>query len=145
MRVYWLGRRFDGVAGAPALVLLRGGARDRLPGLPPGYRFTATYEQEGGRRNYPVLDLQEFPTDAWKQLNPDSGGHFWNWTGATREDISIPGGRAVLFRVPATYERYVAHVYLETTVVLIVDLDEPSPYANRDAMLAVIQGLRPFE
>ncbi|TAK57535.1 MAG: hypothetical protein EPO22_12060 [Dehalococcoidia bacterium] len=143
MRVYWLGLEFDpGTGGAP-LVLLR----TSTPGgqFPPGYRSTVTYELKGGRRNYPVISLQEFPIEAWEELKPDSAGHIWNAAGVTREDVTIPGGRAVLFRVRASYERYIAHVYFDTTVILIGDADQPSPYANREAMLALIKGLRPFE
>lgn len=142
MRVYWLGRELD-APSAPPLALLRAGVMTGQ--FPPGYRVTATYEQQGGRRNYPVIDLQEFPTEAWNALRPDTGGHFWNGAGVTREDVPVPGGRAALFRVPASYERYVAHVYFDTTVVLISDFDDPSPYSNREAMIAIIGALRPYQ
>jgi hypothetical protein len=51
----------------------------------------------------------------------------------------------VLFRIPASYDRYVAQVYFDTTVILVVDSDQPSSISDRDSMLAVIKALRPYE
>jgi hypothetical protein len=136
MGVYWLGRDFALSIG-PTLTLLRGGI---LPGTtPPGYRATLSYEEKGGKRNYPVLDLQEFPVAAWNALGPQTFGEQND-----PEDIQLPDGRAVLFRIPASYDRYVAQVYFDTTVILIVDSDQPSAFSNHDAMVEVIKGLRPY-
>jgi hypothetical protein len=135
MRVYWLGSEVDLGTGGPTLSLFLGGIQPG--GTGPGYRATLSYEEQGGRRNYPVLNLQEYPLDAWNALAPSEE--------IDPEDIQLPDGRAVLFRIPASYDRYVAQVYFDTTVILVVDSDQPSSISDRDSMLAVIKALRPYE
>jgi len=143
MRVYWLGERYTPAAsGAPLALQLGTSSPGRFP---PGYRATLTYGLADDPYGPPVISLQEFPVDAWSQLRPDSGGHMWNSAGAAREEIEIPYGRATLFRLPSSYERYLAHVYFESTVILLGEHDEPSPYASREAFVELIKALRPYE
>lgn len=144
MPVYWLGERYTPSTTMAGLALQSSAASPRRPPLPASYAASLTYGLADQRYGGPIITLQEFPVDAWSSLNPDTGGHFWNGAGVTREDVPVAGGRAVLFRVPASYERYLAHVYFESTVILLLD-DQPSPYANREAFIALIKALRPYK
>ena len=141
MRVYWLGREFDpGTGIAPLELILAGTGPSR-----PGYNATVSYQLKGGQRGSPIISLQEYPLDGWEALNPELGGHIWNADGATREEIALTDGRAVLIRIPSYYERYIAQVYFETTVVLVADHDQPEAYSTRKAFLQLIRGLRPYD
>jgi hypothetical protein len=143
MRVYWLGKDYVAPLGLPDLTLHS--ASSRTSAGSPGYRATLAYRRADDEFGAPLISLQEYPLDAWDALQPDTGGHIWNTLGVSREDVILPSGRAVIFRVPSTYERYLAHVYLGSTVILVGDYDEATPYASRDAFLALVGALTPVE
>lgn len=141
MRVYWLGSLFQPGGGIGQLTLDRAGV-DEERRYPPGIAANLDYESETRGRG--AIGLQEFRYEEWNALNPETGGHIWN-SANSKEELVFPDRRAVLYQIPNDYKRYTAHVYFETTVVLITDFDDPGTHSSREAFIAVIEGLRPFE
>jgi len=149
MQVLWLGREFDVPGDLPKLVLRRAGAN--VSTFPPGYRATLDYAPSDDRFGPPVVSMQEWRREDWDDwLSTASGGNWWDDPSVTSESIDLPGGRMTLFHGQegsgaSTFDRYLAHVYLGETLVMVMDSPSPSPYNTRDVIIAVTRGLTPYE
>ncbi len=157
--VYWLGRRYEGEAGLPPLVL------HQVEAAPQGdpYEFELEYRLVG-RTYEPVrITLQELrPAIARRLLRP-LGGYC-----PKQEEVPLPTGRAIIYSaysydeggplpVPAKAERecrgkpsnrLVAHVDLGPAVVVvraIADGQEPNPYATVRGLKSIVRALRERE
>jgi hypothetical protein len=139
--IYWLGASFKATGGLPELVLHSSGVVMPNPTLPRLYRATLEYASASDKRGAPLIGLQEFAPAEWDSLFGQShGGNIWD--GVQPDRIALPGGYALLFRIPASYgERYLAQVFVPETVILVMDFDAPSPYNTREGFEAVIHGL----
>lgn len=140
--VYWLGLEFDGGGTLPTLQLDVSDVYEDP--FPPGYRATLAYVDAGDEYGPPVIGMQEWATAEWEAfLAKSTGGNAWERPGVGSEEITLPNGRALLYRMAGRWggDRYLAHVYLPGTVVMVMDFDSPSPYNNREGFLAVIHGL----
>lgn len=148
MTVYWLGREFDPGGQLPKLALRD--AHTFAGDVPPGYRATLSYADAADKFGPPIIGMQEFPRSAWDALTSGShGGNWWEQPGVTSDELALPGGRAVIFRGPSDRQRgsdrFLAHVYLGDTVILVDDFDTPSTYNTAEGFRALAQGLQPYK
>jgi hypothetical protein len=143
--VYWLGTTFDRRGKLPTLQLERSGVfADRDPRLPKLYLVTMDYVNAADEHGPPLIGMQEWSTAGWEEFLAQSrGGNAWDQPGVIAEEIGLPNGRALLYRMAGSWggDRYLAHVYLPGTMVMVMDFDSPSPYNNREGFLAIIHGL----
>jgi hypothetical protein len=134
--VYWLGQTFDGGGKLPTLQLQTSGVfADRDPRLPKLYLVTMEYGDAADKHGPAMVGFQEYSPEDWQNLSEKDR--------SPTEEIALPDGRALLFRMTGDWggDRYLAHVYLPGTVIMVMDFDSPSPYNNREGFLAVIHGL----
>jgi hypothetical protein len=172
--VYWLGLRFEPGGELPPLVL-RGVAGPAPPGGGPA--------DSRGHLDYGAVDassagvmLQLMHATGWDRwVAQDPAGDafatvyhmFWDSPCAEREELVLDGGRAVIYasyqaladsavtECPSgPFDRYLAHVFVGDTVVLVnapFYLEEPSgsgataPYNSLEGMHAVVRGLHARE
>jgi hypothetical protein len=134
LQIFWLGREFA-ASGLPALALSKVDAPDRGP----GYRYVLYYAPRDDRYAPPIATLQLWPRAAWDAiLRQGPVGHLWDDPCWSREEVSLPDGRAVIFsgfagdvvRIPAAgasagpcpsrpHDTFLAHVYLADAVVMV--------------------------
>ncbi len=145
MRVYWIGSEFAGPPGAPPLSLLGGGVTHAVPAYFESFRVS--YELKGtnkrGHTPTTAITLRQYPADTWQTPNPYGHGVFPDQQGKS-EDVPIPGGRAALFRVHGSNDRYTAQAYFDTTVVLVTDERASPLWGSHDAMIEILKALRPY-
>jgi hypothetical protein len=164
LQVFWLGKEFAAASGLPALVLSKIDAPDRGP----GYRFLLYYAPRDDRYAPALATLQLWPRAAWEGiLHQGPFGHMWDDPCWSREELSLPDGRAVIFsgfsgdvvRMPAAaasgvpcpsrpFETFLAHVYLADSVVMVsaprasgVGGMTTSPFDTRYGIEALVRGL----
>lgn len=143
--VYWLGTEFDGGGSLPTLQIQSSGVHaDRDPRLPRLYLVNIEYGDAGDEHGPPIIGMQEWATAEWEAFLAQSrGGNAWDEPGVVSEEIALADGRALLYRMAGRWggDRYLAHVYLPGTMIMVMDFDSPSLYNNREGFLAVIHGL----
>jgi hypothetical protein len=164
LHVYWLGREFSGSLGLPALVL----SKIDAPEHGPGYRYLLYYAARDDPYAPPIVTLQLWPRTTWDAVVGQAPlGNVWDDPCWAREELTLANGKAVVFSgfagqvrmgAPAgsgspcpsqAHDSFLAHVYFADTVIL---LSAPSasgvggmtwsPYDNREAIEAVVRGLR---
>jgi hypothetical protein len=164
LHVYWLGREFSGSLGLPALVL----SKIDSPEHGPGYRYLLYYTARDDPYAPPLVTLQLWPRATWETvLRQAPFGNMWDDPCWAREELALANGKAVVFsgfagevRMGATagsgspcpsrtYDSFLAHVYFADTVILLsapsasgVGGMTRSPFDNREAIEAVVRGLR---
>lgn len=145
MTVYWLGRDFAPGGGLPELALRNSGG---CPRTMSKYQATLAYRQASDRFGPPIIGMQEWRLDDWYGTDPESPGNIWKSPGVTSEEIALPDGRAVIFRIPSmragTPDRFLALLYLVDTVIRVDDFDSPSAFSSGEGMRAIARGLRPY-
>lgn len=167
VRVHWLGSRFTAGGGLPDLALSK--IDVSAPGRGPGYRYLLHYARADDPFGPPVVTLQLWPQAAWESvLRASAGANVWDDPCWSRQELDLSTGRATIFsgfvsgtiRVPAPSpgtvacparapDKFLAHVQLDQTVVLVdapgvlrVGTMSKSPYDTREAIEAVVRGLR---
>jgi hypothetical protein len=141
-RVYWLGAEVDvGVAGP--LVL----DESRLyPGeQSPGHVAGLSYNVEELDPQYRGISVRTFAADAADRVDAEVQRD-WTRDDVTQEPLSVPGGTGVLYRMATQHgDLYRAHLFFETSIVVIYDYFGPPPYTGREAFMRVVAALRPYE
>jgi len=144
MRIYWLGYEFAGPAGLSPLSLLQGSATRPVPPYYESVRIA--YKLRGSSRGSALaaLTLREYPADTLQTPNPYAGGRVFPDQQGWMADVSIQGGRAAIFYDKGS-RRYMGQAYFDTTIVLVTDEGATSIPGSRDAMIAILKALRPYQ
>lgn len=167
--VYWLGRDFEGADGLPPLTLAITYVRDE----PPSFRVSLEYKLAEEEFGTPAVALQEWDTEEWNAwLERSRGGNWWDGPCREKKELTVDGRRVVVHMgfedetmgrqepLPerpdevvcpdAPYDRFVAHIYLDSTVVQMAGGDvcasagcEDSPYDTLEGIKAIARALQP--
>lgn len=154
INVYWLGRDFAGADGLPPLTLM--GAYVAPNGGSP-YEVALSYGLAEDQFNERAVELQEFSIDSWDRVS------FGRSACGRSEELSLEGRRVVIrmgFKgrpapgggdsgCPAgPYDEFMAHVYMDDTVVFIQPVDVcrlsgcvDSPYNSAEGIQALAAAL----
>ena len=155
--LYWLGEEVEAIDGVPQVELWASDRYDITSDRSQNDQITLYYTRaEDPFGSTWLFTLTEYSHDVWKSLaagTHDPSGPCW-----TRDDLSIAGGTATIFRgyswpdnVPPPPEdgcptdrpndQFLAHVFLGDTVIVVSPWDWPDQ--TLDGIVAIIQTLTP--
>ncbi|MBA2452158.1 MAG: META domain-containing protein [Chloroflexia bacterium] len=171
--VHWLGDRFEPGGDLAALTLTSVYGPAEPGGGPADSRGELEYSVDPLAADIKLRLMRRADWDTWAARDPASDDHvrilhvFWNSLCAQQEEVELDGGRAVIYSSyqaladPAVkecpdgpFDRFLAHVFIGDTVVLVnaphflEPPDMPSfqgAYNSVDGMRAVVLGLQPRE
>lgn len=170
--VYWLGRDYAGSGGLPPLTLAIAYVQpERLE----SYRLSLEYKLAEDQFGTPAIALQEWDAEEWDAFLAQShGGNWWEWPCKESKELMVDGRRAVVhmgfedetmgrpeilpegpqdFVCPdVPYDRFITHIYLDSTVVTMragevcsVEGCVDSPYDTLEGIEAIVRALQPRE
>lgn len=171
--VYWLGQRFEPGGNLPPLQLSFVTGPAAPGGGPADSRGELEYSSDAIATGIKLRLMRRADWDAWAARDPSGDDHarvlhmFWDSPCAQQEEIELDSGRAVIYSSyqaladPAVtecpdgpFDRFLAHVFIDDTVVLVnaphflEPPDMPSfqgAYNTFEGLEAVVRGLRPRE
>ncbi len=144
VRIYWLGETFDAGLSAPLAL--------QQPRVYPGDKSpteavaSMSYKIEGDRTGYRGIGVGNYPIDV-AATELEAFELYWkDEEDVTRTDTTINGYRAEVYRMATDYgDLYLAHIYYESTLVVVSDYLGAPPYTGQSAFMRVLEGLLPFE
>lgn len=168
--VYWLGRDFEGADGLPPLTLAIAYVQPRER---PAFRASLEYKLVEEEFGTPAVALEEWDRGEWDAwLGGSRGGNWWDWPCREKKEVAVDGRRVVIHMgfedetmgrpdslpegpedvvCPDTpYDRFIAQIYLDDTVVQMEGRDvcasagcEDSPYDTLEGVEAIARALQP--
>lgn len=165
LTIYWLGSRFLGGPGLPALALDSVYIPEQRGW--PDYEAILRYRLADKQFGPEVLTLQEWRLEDWQAASEQwRGAAWWDSPCVESREESLEQGHAVLFmgyenqplpqpsgagqpieemECPSEpFDSFMAHAYLGSTVVMVVAISD-SPYDSLEGMQAVLRGLEARE